>query len=76
MTVDDYLYATDDFHTYGTYESEETFTGCGGEFCPGPKVDGFTDEQWWNGQTPFLCAACRAGTVSTVMVRRPYGSEG
>lgn len=67
------MFDTDDFYTYGTEPRETTYTGCGGEFCPGPKPDdSWTDEQWWDGQKPFLCAECQAGTVHTVTVNVPY----
>lgn len=68
--------SSDDFYTYNTTTREETFTGCGGEFCPGPKPDDtWTDEQWFDGQAPFLCAQCRAGTRHTVTVRIPRDWE-
>lgn len=51
----------DDFYTYGAVPVAVTEHGCAGEFCEGIGV------------AVYPCAACRAGTVHTDIVMRPYG---
>jgi hypothetical protein len=65
------VFDTDDFFTHGASYVEETFIGCGGEFCPGPLVEGFPPDP----TDPPVCSKCRAGTVTTVQVLRPYGMQ-
>lgn len=62
----------DDFLIYGAVPVEVTYTGCGGEFCPGRNPGGWTDLQWFGGDgTPFLCPACKAGVTTTGTEYRP-----
>ena len=57
---------TDDFFTFNTHEVEETFIGCGGEFCPGP----YTADNPRGENDPPECSQCRAHTKHTVRVLR------
>lgn len=59
--------STDDFYTYGAIPVTETYTGCGGEYCPGPypRSMNFPDD-------PPPCPACSAGTKTTVRVYEPF----
>lgn len=75
----DALFSSDDFYTYNTVPFTESYTGCGGEFCPGPNPGDWTDEAWFEG-TGFtaetLCSRCKRRTKTTVTGIRPRGMEG
>lgn len=63
--------SSDDFYTYGAVPVQETYVGCGGEFCPGP-YDATNPRR---PDDPPECGKCARRTKSTVTVYCPIGME-